>query len=560
MEDKPRALMPAAIRWRIAAFVVVASPLLASLAVAHHYGKLAPPATTAPDGTALTRAQQRASGRWFSAWLFQIVFLLGYAFIEVRTLRPLVVAARALTAAPARAAAAAALACLYAAGVVLVPLCLVAAAVVHGRIVVLSDEPIADPPVWVTASLSAFGVAVQLLWITLAGDMLLHAWVGARAVLDSRRRARSPVEAAGKAGAVAVDVAPAPGAGGGAPPPPPPPPPSRCWRCPSRCTFTIQPMPAPLAATIVVSYLVASAVGLAGGLADPAVVAVNVPLARLPPALAGLRVGLLTDLHVGPAIGATRLGRAVDSLLATGPDIVALAGDIWEGDDRVYGPAMGPIRALAAACNASAAAERAAAQGGATPTRVCSGVYYVSGNHEPDEGSVADKEAALAAWGVTVLKNTRLPVGLTWVSAAAGVTRSADTLDLVGVPDWRTSAALGPGEGHNMAAAVAGRDTTRELVVVAHQPAHAIDAGEAGAGLMLAGHVHGGQMTPVHGPAAAGNLYFRGLYAHDKGPTDPSNPQRMWVYVSCGTFQWGPLFRQAAQAEVTVLTLTRTAP
>ncbi len=110
-----------------------------------------------------------------------------------------------------------------------------------------------------------------------------------------------------------------------------------------------------------------------------------------------------------------------------------------------------------------------------------------------------------------------------------------------------------------MTSAVAGRNASRELVVLAHQPAHAIAAGDVGAGLLLCGHVHGGQMTPIHPFAALSNLYFRGLYAHDKGQTHESNPQKMWVYVSSGAFQWGPIFRQAAQSEVAIIILTNSA-
>jgi predicted MPP superfamily phosphohydrolase len=67
--------------------------------------------------------------------------------------------------------------------------------------------------------------------------------------------------------------------------------------------------------------------------------------------------------------------------------------------------------------------------------------------------------------------------------------------------------------------------------------------------------VHGGQSTPIHLFALLGNLYFAGYYEHTKGATHASNPQAMRVYVSRGTFQWGPIFRQLSQHEVTMLVM-----
>jgi predicted MPP superfamily phosphohydrolase len=441
-----------------------------------------------------------------------------------------------------------------------------------GRIVPTASSPVFDPPAWTVWGFTGFGVAIQLLWITLVADALLMAWTAARGWLRRRRGAGSVVKdapappAAAPPAAAVVTVDDHDHDHDDPPAPRQPatsssvfchiPPPSLAARL-RRAAFTAATcscaaFPLPVALAVLACVLLSSASGTVAGHSPPLVVRTTIPLARLPPALSGFRLVALTDTHVGAAIGGTRLQVAVALALAAQPDAVALVGDIIDGDEEVFWPALEPLRALAARCNASN--NSSPSPPAAAAARRCAGVFFVSGNHEIDAGTLARKEAIFRAMGIRVLKNERVELGFGYVSSMGAPPPSpptAGTVDLVGVPDWATSAAQGPGQGHNLAAAVAGRDTSRELVVLAHQP----HAGDAGAGLMVAGHVHGGQMTPVHAVAAAGNLYYRGLYAHTVGETHASNPQRMWVYVSFGTYQWGPIFRQAAQHEVSVLEL-----
>jgi hypothetical protein len=58
---------------------------------------------------------------------------------------------------------------------------------------------------------------------------------------------------------------------------------------------------------------------------------VPVRLARLPPALSGLSIAQLTDLHVGPTIRERELRRVVDQTNALRPDLVAITGDFING-------------------------------------------------------------------------------------------------------------------------------------------------------------------------------------------------------------------------------------
>jgi hypothetical protein len=168
-----------------------------------------------------------------------------------------------------------------------------------------------------------------------------------------------------------------------------------------------------------------------------------------------------------------------------------------------------------------------------------------------------------------------------------------DTFDLAGVPDFAAAPLAGDGYASNLTAAVAGRDPSRELVVLAHQPKHIHETGAAGAGLQISGHVHGGQVAPLQIPVWLANPYFAGLYRHETwlggggggtgggtggGPTDgalaaaaaaaraavggaaadgslSSRWWRTYIYVSRGTLFWGPPMRLGARHEVTLFTL-----
>lgn len=58
-------------------------------------------------------------------------------------------------------------------------------------------------------------------------------------------------------------------------------------------------------------------------------VTIDLPIAGLPPPLDGLRVGHVSDLHVGaPGLNVRALRAAVDALAAADPDLVCLTGDL----------------------------------------------------------------------------------------------------------------------------------------------------------------------------------------------------------------------------------------
>lgn len=80
-----------------------------------------------------------------------------------------------------------------------------------------------------------------------------------------------------------------------------------------------------------------------------AVVAVDVPIRDLPPALHGFRIAQISDIHVGPTIKRGYLQAIVDAVNRLNADMVAVTGDLVDGSVAELGHHVAPLAALARA-------------------------------------------------------------------------------------------------------------------------------------------------------------------------------------------------------------------
>ena len=248
------------------------------------------------------------------------------------------------------------------------------------------------------------------------------------------------------------------------------------------------------------------------GLAEVDVREVEVKLDRLPPALSGLTLVQLSDVHVGPTIGRKFVDSIVEKANAAKPDAVVITGDLVDGSVARLAESVAPLARLHARY----------------------GVYFVTGNHEYYSG-VAPWVTHLERLGIRVLRNERVSMG----DAGASI-------DLAGIDDYG-SRGMSPGHGSDIAPIKAGREPDRELVLLAHQPRSITDAEVASPGLVLSGHTHGGQLWPFTAAVRLAQPYVAGLYRHN------STTQ---IYVSRGTGYWGPPMRLLAPSEITKVVLT----
>src|SRR4051812_8442651 len=185
----------------------------------------------------------------------------------------------------------------------------------------------------------------------------------------------------------------------------------------------------------------------------------TIPLQRLPAALAGLRIGLITDTHRSLFVSHDDVARAVAALMAETPDLIVLGGDYVTWGDRTYvHPSAEALAPLAAP----------------------HGVFAILGNHDDDH----DMPAALGRNGVQVLKDSR-----------TRLTIKNEPLDLVGIRFWTKRQV-------DIAALV--RGAAPMTVLLAHDPRRLTEAAALNVPLVLSGHTHGGQIVlPMVGAVAA---------------------------------------------------------
>lgn len=229
----------------------------------------------------------------------------------------------------------------------------------------------------------------------------------------------------------------------------------------------------------------------------------NVPVLGLPPVLAGLRIGLMTDVHRSRWVSHDDVTRAVNALMNEHPDLIVLGGDYVTWGDRQY------VRPSAEALD---------------PLSAPHGVFGILGNHDDDH----DMAAALTARGVQMLKDTRTTIRI-----------RNESIDLVGIRFWTKRLA-------DIASLVHG--ATGIVVLLAHDPRRLTEAAALKIPLVLSGHTHGGQIVlPGVGAIAAQKFpVVAGIGRRD----------RTTMFVSRGVGTVYVPVRVNCPPEVAVLTLT----
>jgi len=248
------------------------------------------------------------------------------------------------------------------------------------------------------------------------------------------------------------------------------------------------------------------------GLRLPDVKRVEVELERWPRELDGFRIVQLSDIHIGPILGRDFARGLVRRVAALEPDLIAITGDLVDGDVRHLRDEVAPFAELAAP----------------------HGVWFVTGNHDYYSGADRWVERAREL-GMQVLRNQRASIG-----------DGSASFDLAGVEDYHAHL-VHPDWREDPEAALAGRDPARALVLLAHDPSTFKRASQLGVDLQLSGHTHGGQIWPFRYLVRLAVPFVDGLYERNGAK----------LYVSRGSGFWGPPMRLFSPAEITELILSR---
>jgi predicted MPP superfamily phosphohydrolase len=231
----------------------------------------------------------------------------------------------------------------------------------------------------------------------------------------------------------------------------------------------------------------------------------SLPVSGLDPALDGLRIGLITDVHHSSMVPADDVTHAVNLLLAQTPDLIVLGGDYVTLADRAF---VGPVAELLA------------------PLHAPHGVFAILGNHDDDR----DMPAALNAQGIRVLKDARTRLEI----RGAG-------LELAGIRYWTRR----PAEIARLL-----RKTEDTVLLLAHDPRRLTEAAALDIPAVLSGHTHGGQVVvPGIGP-----IVIRKRFPIVQGVGTQDNTA---IFVSRGVGTVYVPVRINCPPEVAVVTLKR---
>jgi len=167
---------------------------------------------------------------------------------------------------------------------------------------------------------------------------------------------------------------------------------------------------------------------------------------RVPPGFDGYRIVQVSDLH-GKRFGSGQ-GRLLKLVRDLKPDMIALTGDILDRRTQNLAPVREILSGFAGQVH----------------------MYYVDGNHDPRSPVYEELRALLDEYGVTVLEGY------------AALERGGDTMTMAGGKFWYPERLAEPAD-----------------LVLFHGPD--IFERQFGHGLVLAGHMHGGQVALPGGRA-----------------------------------------------------------
>ena len=266
---------------------------------------------------------------------------------------------------------------------------------------------------------------------------------------------------------------------------------------------------------------------------------IEIPIAKLPSALDGMKIVQLSDIHLSGYMPRSQVRRAVDMANDLGADLAVVTGDFITGAGDPIADCIDEIRNLHAAL----------------------GVWGCNGNHEVYARAEDAAQRLFAQAGMKLLRKENAQLAFQGAS-----------FNLIGV-DYQRERTL---SGHPQQALVGVESLVRRdmpNILLSHNPNSFNRAAELGIELSLAGHTHGGQiqveiLDHSLSPARFITDYVAGLYGrplftpamngrdarHQALQIDPAAPMAQ-IYVNRGLGTVGAPVRLGVPPEITLIVL-----
>ena len=216
-----------------------------------------------------------------------------------------------------------------------------------------------------------------------------------------------------------------------------------------------------------------------------------------------VKIALITDTHFGATVSPKRAESLKQILLKQNPNLILFGGDIFETKAGASKPWTDILASVA-------------------PGKK----FGVLGNHEYYMG-FDDSHISFERAGIKLLENQ---------------STISEDVNIIGVNDIKTTV-LSKGNFINLLKKEIKPDNFN--ILLTHTPLYFKEAAQNGIDLMLSGHTHKGQIWPFNFLVKLVFPYFNGQYEEGKAK----------LFVSSGTFFWGPPLRLFSDNEIVIITL-----
>ncbi len=233
-----------------------------------------------------------------------------------------------------------------------------------------------------------------------------------------------------------------------------------------------------------------------------------------------LKVVLIADLHMGYNIGHRYIEKMVRRINALEPDLICIAGDIFDND---YDALDDPAAIEAALGDLESTYGTYACWGNHDINeRILAGFTFGSGGLLEDDPRMA---RLLTDAGITLLNDEAVCID--------------DSFYLIGRKDITRVEKIEQSR-KSPAQLTEGLDKDKPILVLEHQPRQLDEVAAAGADAHLCGHTHNGQLFP-------GNLLVGFTYDNAYGLERKGD---MYSIVTSGVGVWGPGMRVGTDSEI----------